>query len=281
VIRAGNILMEQVAMQAKERVANPHSPLKLLPSALVERRPSVPPKPDKAKYSDHVFEEETDDLEEQGDIHNKGEDNASIVAHSTLGYRHHQPHAATLGKDLPTIRVPAPTYGNLVPPLLPSPQEQSHATDMLSATSATSTLASIGRSLQWTQKFPQGRHLSRAKSRTTLRGQDASISSSNNKLAEARAGLRLLAKRREDIAEEEEWEPSRAGKWTGFKWILFSSVLLVFLYGTLGSIFTLLTWAEAWEGAEVSDIVDTDIVIRKCVARIDQKRRGGMCDNSS
>lgn len=142
---------------------------------------------------------------------------------------------------------------------LPSSQ---HEGSLLSSSSASSTLAGIGRSLQWSQKFPQGRHLSRATSITT-KGYDGyanESSSISSKLSEARAGLRLLAKRREEVAEDEE-SKTRERRWGKHKWTLFVSVLVVFSYGTLGLTYSLLTWAGVWDGAQVSIIVDPDIII--------------------
>jgi hypothetical protein len=157
---------------------------------------------------------------------------------------------------------------------LDSKDDYSHQAELISPSSAAITLESIARSLQWTQKFPQGLHLSRARSRMTLRSthddNSSTISTKNSKearnmLAEVRDGLRLLAKRREDVLEEtDEQEASRMAKWNYFKWALFLSTLIVFAYGTVGLIVSLLTWADAWDGAPVSVIVDRDLVICAC-----------------
>ena len=161
---------------------------------------------------------------------------------------------------------------SLDPPFSPSPSDvtqtvplpsSQHEGSLLSSSSASTTLAEIGRSLQWSQKFPQGRHLSRATSIATKvhDGYANESSSIGSKLSEARAGLRLLAKRREEVAEDEE-SKTRERRWGKHKWILFVSVIVVFAYGTLGLTYSLMTWAGAWDGARLSVIVDPDIVIR-------------------
>lgn len=146
----------------------------------------------------------------------------------------------------------------------------SHQAALVSPSSATITLEGIARSLQWTQRFPQGLHFSRVKSRTALHGtcdDSSAVSTYNGKeardmLAEVRSGLRMLAKRREDILEESDRQPSsRLAKWNSFKWALFLSTLIVLVYGTIGLVVSLLTWADAWEGAQVSLIMDRDLVI--------------------
>jgi len=248
VIRAGNILMEQVALQAQRRPSSTVSSttLELLPSAPVERRPSAASRYEKTKYSDQPFYEDQREDEEYDAA------DTDTLAESLPHHDHLQS-----SKELPQLTIPAPTHGNLVPPLLP--QNDTYEAPLLCSSSASSTLTGISRSLQWSQKFPQGRHLSRAKSRTTLREKESLTA--KIKLTEARAGLRLLSKRREDVMEEEEAEPTRVAKWNQFKWTLFFSILLVFIYGTLGLIYSLLTWAEAWDGAETNVLVDTDIVI--------------------
>ncbi|UZJ55192.1 hypothetical protein CBS101457_004512 [Exobasidium rhododendri] len=257
VIRAGNILMEQVARQADGVACETYQNL-LPPTSIFERAPSV--SLEKTKYSDQPFDK---DGEIDAEDFCNGGSTRSKLHEDTIDYDY-QP-ASSFGIVAPHLDFPAPSCGTLVPPPLALPQEQKQACreDLLSSTSAASTLASVGHSLQWTQKFPQGRHLTRAKSRTTLRRKDTVP---GRTLTEARAGLRLLAKRREDIQEEEEADSTRLGKWNPFKWILFMSVLVVFLYGSVALIFALLTWAEAWDGAEVSVLVDTDLIILLSVA---------------
>jgi hypothetical protein len=245
VIRAGNIMMEQVAalrsQSHRDSVASFSSSaaatLRLSPSVTVEKRRSASSAAHaKAKWSDQPIDEEGEEEEED------------FKSDSEIAYR---------GEAASSIE-PYPTNDNvhLTPPM--ALDIQNNTTDWISSSSASSTLVSISRSLHWSQKFPHGRHLSRAMSRTTMKSKSVV---SNDDLAEARAGLRLLARSREDVEDVELVETTRVAKWNRFKWSLFLSVLVVFLYGTLGLICSLLTWAEAWEGAEVSVLVDTDIVI--------------------
>lgn len=244
VVRASNSLRDQVSgpTQSKRPTSSAAAPLPLsplLPSPIIGGAHG----PDKTKWSDQPF-----DYEEQ-DVVDASFAESVIVDQSIADLSGGNHLSQTQLKDEPSF---------------------------LSASSASITLESIGRSLQWTQKFPQGRHLSRAKSRTTLRSTDSvtAISADDGKgtskdmLAEARAGLRLLAKRREDVLQDQDdLTPSRVAKWNYFKWSLFLSVLVVFAYGILGLIGSLLTWAGAWNGAEVSVTVDTDIVICACSGR--------------
>lgn len=239
VVRAGNILMEQAAFQANRQPCPP-SASPLLPS------PNLDEKYHKEKWSDHQPFDERDE-EDLADI--------DYYEHSIESYS-----PSTHGLEGASIT--DPTHFNHIT----STQEHQAEPYFVSPSSASLTLAGIGRSLQWSQKFPQGRHLSRAKSRTTLRGTDSApidvMKLPGNKLNEARAGLRLLAQSRKDVVQEDdESQPSRLAKWNGFKWSLFLSVLIVFIYGTLGLIASLLTWATAWDGAEVSVNVDMDLVI--------------------
>jgi hypothetical protein len=233
--RANYALKEQINHSTSFTATNGHlMPLSpLLPSPIIDGIDRI----DKAEWSDLPLEEE------ERDVADASLTESTIINEGSSGHRLSHTSQTQEKED----------------PALFSPMR------------AAVTLESIGRSLQWTQKLPQGRHLSRAKSRTTLRSTDniTAITSDDGKgtkdtLAEARAGLRLLAKRREDVLEdEEEATPYRAATWNYFKWTLFLSVLVVFAYGTLGFIASLLTWAGAWDGAEVSATVDTDLVIRE------------------
>ncbi|PWN44472.1 hypothetical protein IE81DRAFT_282126, partial [Ceraceosorus guamensis] len=53
----------------------------------------------------------------------------------------------------------------------------------------------------------------------------------------------------------------RVAKWNRFKWILFVSVIVLFIYGMAGLVGSLLTWARTWERADVTAVVDADILI--------------------
>lgn len=236
VVRAGNILMEQAAFQA-QRESCPPSVSPLLPS------PNIDEKHQKERWSD---QQPFDGIDEEEDLADMNNYEQSIEEYSTSSH------------GLNKASISDSTH-------ITSVQEIQADPYFISPSNASMSLSGISRSLQWSQKFPQGRHLSRAKSRTTLRGTDStpinSIKIPGSKSNEARAGLRLLAQSREDIVQEDDWQPYRLAKWNGFKWSLFLSVLIVFVYSTLGLIASLLTWAAAWDGAEVSVNVDMDLVI--------------------
>ncbi|CAD6888041.1 unnamed protein product [Tilletia laevis] len=265
-------------------------------------------------------------------------------------------------------------------PLSPMSGVNDRPTSLLSAASASSALSELSESLRWAQKFPEGKHLSRARSSVVslgLKDKDKSMGGGgggggeveimptlgyagapgsgsirnsrsrlsilslngllgaprawrseeqNQTLNDTRSGLRFLAKRREEVEEadydlnasfapharhpnevdeygedEGEWEddmggrkrfvgslpsqhsmppmtslstehsmpqiegfpepPPRQPRWNIFKWVLFISTIVIFVYGTAGLVASLLTWSRSWGHAEVTVVADTDILI--------------------
>ncbi|KAL5501837.1 hypothetical protein ACEPAH_9098 [Sanghuangporus vaninii] len=53
----------------------------------------------------------------------------------------------------------------------------------------------------------------------------------------------------------------RVGRWTTHKWVLFLSVLSVLGYSIAALVFTILTWYQTWDHADVMIVADGDVLI--------------------
>ncbi|KIY48379.1 hypothetical protein FISHEDRAFT_35328 [Fistulina hepatica ATCC 64428] len=58
----------------------------------------------------------------------------------------------------------------------------------------------------------------------------------------------------------------RVEKWTPYKWALLLSVISVFVYGLVGLICALMTWFHVWPYADVTTVVDYDVLVLTTLA---------------
>lgn len=229
VIQSGNILMQQAALQAHQRRSALSGKDTLLPSPHLLGD----------EYGSY-YKEGTVWPEDNGSLHGDEYDDAETIV-----------DAWPDEEDIHSTKA-APSYKARLP-----------AEDISTLTSsrhAESTLHDLNRSLQWTLKFPQGSHLSRANSRNTIRS-TASQPSAYANLTEARAGLRMLAKKREDLIQDHDNTVTRVATWNLYKITLLLTIVVFMLLALLALIVSLLIWANSWKGAELRVIIDTDIVI--------------------